>query len=52
LVWQYLVLAIAFSVAILFGCCVAMDYSTYWDLQRRLQEEQRRRIKKPAASYV
>jgi hypothetical protein len=52
LVWQYLILAIALSVAILFGCCVAMDYSTYWDLQRRLQEERRRRMKNTAASYV
>ena len=52
LVWQYLVLAIALSVAILFGCCVAMDYSDYWDLQRRLQEERRRRMKNTAASYV
>jgi hypothetical protein len=47
LVWYYLVLALALSAAILFGCCVAMDYSTYRDLQRRLREERR---KKPQAT--
>jgi hypothetical protein len=53
LVWYYLVLALALSAAILFGCCVAMDYSTYRDLQRRLREERRRRLKKrPVAGYA
>ncbi len=52
LVWLYLVLAIVLSAAILFGCCVAMDYSTYRDLQKRLQEERRRRLKEsPVAGY-
>ena len=43
MVWYYLVLALALSAAILLGCCVAMDYSTYRDLQRRLREERRKR---------
>jgi hypothetical protein len=50
LVWFYLVLAVALSAAILFGCCVAMDYFTYRDLQRRLQEERKRRIKEEAVA--
>jgi sensor domain CHASE-containing protein len=53
LVWLYLVLAIVLSAAILLGCCVVMDYSTYRDLQRRLQEERRRRLKEsPVAGYI
>lgn len=52
MVWMYVVLAIALSAGIIFGCCVAMDYSTYRDLQRRLQEERRRRLEKTTvASY-
>lgn len=53
MVWYYLVLAIALSAAILFGCCVTMDYFTYRDLQRRLREERRRRLgEKPVAGYI
>jgi hypothetical protein len=52
MVWMYVVLAIALSAGIIFGCCVAMDYSTYRDLQRRLQEERMRRLEKTTvASY-
>jgi hypothetical protein len=52
MVWMYVVLAIALSAGIIFGCCVAMDYSTYRDLQRRLQEERRRRLEETTvASY-
>ena len=44
-VWYYLILAIVLLSGILFGSCLAMDYNTYHDLQRRLQEEMRRRLK-------
>jgi hypothetical protein len=44
LVWYYLVLAIGITTVILFGCCVAIDYSTYRSLQRRLREERRRKL--------
>ena len=43
LVWYYLLMAIGLSVLILIGAFVAMDISTYRSLQRRLQEERRRR---------
>jgi len=29
MVWHYLLMAIGLTAAILFGCCVVMDYSTY-----------------------
>jgi uncharacterized membrane protein (DUF106 family) len=52
-VWYYLVLAIILSVLILFGSCLAIDYNTYRDLQRRLQEEMRRRLKEETvAAYT
>jgi hypothetical protein len=39
------------SAAILFGCCVVMDYSTYRSLQRRLHEQrQRKKMEEPAVS--
>ncbi len=50
LVWYYLVLAIGITAAILFGCCVAMDYSTYRSLQRRLREERRRKLEEKQVS--
>lgn len=52
MVWLYVVLAVLLSAGIIFGCCIAIDYSTYRDLQRRLQEERRRRLEeKTIASY-
>lgn len=44
MVWLYLILAMVLTAAILFGCCVAMDYSTYRSLQMRLREERRRKL--------
>ncbi|HUS78618.1 MAG TPA: hypothetical protein VM050_08160 [Patescibacteria group bacterium] len=43
LVWYYLAAALAISAVIWLGCCVAMDYSTYVNLQRRLRLERERR---------
>jgi hypothetical protein len=43
MVWYYLLMVIGLSVLILVGLCVALDLSTYRSLQRRLQEERRRR---------
>jgi hypothetical protein len=48
MVWLYVALALLLSAGIIFGCFVAMDYSTYRDLQRRLQEERRRRLEEKA----
>jgi hypothetical protein len=42
-VWYYVLVALGISFIIVFGCCVAMDYSTYKSLQRRLREERRRK---------
>jgi hypothetical protein len=51
MVWYYLLMAIGLSAAILFGCLVVMDYSTYRSLQRRLQEQrQRKKMEEPAIS--
>lgn len=50
MVWYYLVLAIGITAAILFGCCVAIDYSTYRSLQRRLREERRRKLEEKQIS--
>jgi hypothetical protein len=51
MVWYYLLMAIGLSAAILFGCCVVMDYSTYRNLQRRLHEQrQRKEMEEPAVS--
>jgi len=50
LVWYYLILALVLSAAILFGCCVVMDYSTYRDLQRRLREQRKKKPQAAAAS--
>lgn len=44
MVWLYLGLVLVLSAIVWLGCCVAMDYSTYWDLQRRLQEERKKEI--------
>lgn len=50
MVWYYLILALVLSAAILFGCCVVMDYSTYRDLQRRLREQRKKKPQAAAAS--
>ena len=50
MVWYYLVLAIVISAAILLCSCVIMDYCTYRDLQRRLQEERMMRLEEEAES--
>ncbi len=43
MVWYYLLGAIVLSVLVIGGSFVAMDVITYRSLQRRLQEERRRR---------
>ena len=50
MVWYYLLMVIGLTAAILFGCCVVMDYSTYRSLQRRLREQRQKEIDKPAVS--
>ncbi len=50
MVWYYLLMAIGLTAAILFGCCVVMDYSTYQSLQRRLREQRQKEIDEPAVS--
>ncbi len=50
MVWYYLLMAIGLTAAILFGCCVIMDYSTYRSLQRRLREQRMKEIDEPAVS--
>jgi len=50
MVWHYLLMAIGLTAAILFGCCIVMDYSTYRSLQRRLREQRQKEINKPAVS--
>jgi hypothetical protein len=50
MVWVYLLGAIGLIAAVIFGVCVAMDYLTYIDLQRRLLEEQKRRLEESQIS--
>jgi hypothetical protein len=50
MVWYYLLTAIGLTAAILIGCCVVMDYSTYRSLQRRLREQRLKEIDEPAVS--
>jgi hypothetical protein len=50
MVWYYLLTAIGLTAAILFGCCVVMDYSTYRSLQRRLREQRLKEIDESAVS--
>ncbi len=42
MVWYYLAVALTLSAIIWLGSIVALDYSTYLDLQRRLRKERRK----------
>ncbi|NQT07729.1 hypothetical protein HQ586_01500 [Candidatus Bathyarchaeota archaeon] len=42
MVWYYLAVALILSAVIWLVSIVALDYSTYLDLQRRLRKERRR----------
>jgi hypothetical protein len=50
MVWYYLLMAIGLTVAILFGCCIVMDYSTYMNLQRHLQKQRQKEMEEPTVS--
>ena len=42
MVWYYLAVALTLSAIIWLGSIVALDYSIYFDLQRRLRKERRK----------
>ena len=52
MVWYYLLMAIGLSAIILLGCCIAVDYSTYRSLQKRLREERRRKLEEKVSAYT
>jgi len=44
MIWFFVALSIVIIGAILFGSIVIMDYKTYWELQKRLSEEKRKKV--------